>query len=356
MLTVITGNYYFTLNWHYNGIHLKLHIALLLSLALTASAEHTLLKPIPVPSDGGFDYLTVDSTNRRLYVSHGSQVEVIDIDTSAIVGKIEKTEGVHGIAVAPQFNRGFTSNGAKDAVTIFDLKTLATLSTVNVGQNPDAIIYDPSSKRVFTFNAGTINTTAIDAATGKVAGSLMLGGKPEGAVADGKGTIFVNIEDKNEVIAFDAKRLEILAHWPLTGCVDAVSMAFDEKNHRLFVGCRSRILIVVDSKNGHKLTTLPIGDRVDASAFDPATKLLYASNGDGTVTVIKQESANKYSVVETIKTLPGAKTMAYDAKFRRLYLSAAEYGPVPAAAPGQKRARAAVLPGTFKVLVVQNGN
>ena len=350
LLTVITGEYYFTLKSNYNGIQLKLHLALVLSTALAATAGHTLLKPISFTSGGDFDYLTVDSANRRLYVSHGMRVEVIDIDTGKTVGKVEKTEGVRGIAVVPNLNRGFTSNGAVDTVTIFDLKTLATLGTVNVGQNPGAILYEAYSKRVFTFNSGTINTTAIDAATGKVLGSMMLGGKPEGAAADGKGTIFVNIVDTNEVVAFDSKRLEILNRWPLTGCVNAVSMTLDEKNHRLFVGCHSRALIVVDSKNGHKLTTLPIGEQVGASAYDPATKLLYASNGDGTVTVIQQESSNKYSVVETVKTQWGAKMMAYDPKQRRLYLSSAEYD---AAEPGKKAERGAVRPGTFKVLVVQ---
>lgn len=314
-----------------------------LLLAATAAAEYKLEKTIPVPRDGGWDYLTVDSVGRRVYVSHGTRVEVLDADTGEIKGQIEDTPGVHGIAVAAELGRGFVSSGRADSVTVFDLKTLKTIATVKTGKNPDAILFDPASKRVFAFNGGSKSATAIDAAEGTVAGTIDLGGKPEGTVADGAGHVFVNLEDTAEVLKLDAKELKVLERWSVAPAKLPVSLAIDTATGRLFVGCRSKALLILDAATGKTVASVPIGERVDAGAFDPETKLAFCSCGDGTVAVVKQESADKYTAAETVKTRVGSKTMALDPKTHRLFLPAVEYK-----AGG---ARPTPVPGTFVVLM-----
>jgi YVTN family beta-propeller protein len=287
---------------------------------------YSVTKKIPIAGQGSFDYLTVDDAGRRLYVSHGTQVEVLDVDSGAVVGNIPNTLGVHGIAIAAEFGRGFVSNGQSSTVTIFDLKTLKPIADVPTGKKPDAIIYDPATKRVFAFNGGSDSATAIDAATGKVAGTVDLKGGPEFAAADGQGFVYNNLEDESLVVKIDANKLTVEQRWPTAPCASPSSMAIDRTNHRLFLGCRSKVMAVMNADTGQIITTLPIGDHVDATAFDPETKLIFNSNGEGSVTVIHQDSADKYSAVETVKTLPRAKTMALDPKTHRLFLSTAESG------------------------------
>ncbi|HEV2730272.1 MAG TPA: YncE family protein [Terriglobales bacterium] len=299
---------------------------MMLSLLASSKEGYRVTKKIAIPGQGGFDYLTVDETARRLYVSHGTQVEVLDVDSGAIVGKIPNTPGVHGVAIAPEFGRGFVSAGQSSSVVIFDLKTLNTLGQVPTGKKPDAIIFDPATSQVLAFNGGSNNATVISAKDGKVAGTVDLGGGPEFAAADGKGYVFNNLEDESMVIKIDARKLSVLQRWPTSPCQSPSSMAIDKNNRRLFIGCRSRVMAVMDADSGKVVTTVPIGDHVDATAFDPGSGLVFNSNGEGTITVIHQDDPDRYSVVETVKTLPRAKTMALDHKTGNLFLSTVEDG------------------------------
>jgi YVTN family beta-propeller protein len=310
---------------------MKTFSILVLSLSLFAAAaeaadSYHIVKKIPIPGQGSWDYLTVDEAGRRLYVSHGNQVEVLDVDSGAIVGKIENTPGVHGIAIAPELGRGFVSNGQSSTVTIFDLKTLKTILEVPVGKKPDAIIYDPATSRVFAFNGDSNSATAIQAADGKVAGTVELGGGPEFAVADGSGYVYDNVEDASLVLKINSRTLKVEHRWPTGPCASPSSIAMDRANRRLFIGCRSKVMAVINADTGQVITTLPIGDHVDATAFDSDSRLVFNSNGEGTITVIHQDGPDKYSVVENVKTLPKAKTMALDPKTHRLFLSTAEAG------------------------------
>lgn len=309
---------------------MKILLIFALALSLFAASAQTggyhIVKKIPVAGEGNWDYLAVDEGARRLYVSHGTQVEVFDVDSGAIAGKIANTLGVHGIAVAPELGRGFVSNGQSSTVTIFDLKTLKTISEVPVGKKPDAIIYDPATSRVFVFNGGSNSATAIQAADGKVAGTIDLGGGPEFAAADGSGNVYDNLEDESLVLKINARPLKVEQRWPTAPCASPSSMAMDKANRRLFIGCRSKVMAVMNADTGQVITTLPIGDHVDATAFDPDSRLIFNSNGEGTITVIREDSPDKYSVVETVKTLPRAKTMALDPKTHQLFLSTAESG------------------------------
>jgi len=304
-------------------------VAVLGGLLLAESAPssgYRVAKKIPIPGQGSWDYLTVDQSSRRLYVSHGTQVEVLDLDSRTVVGKIANTPGVHGIAIAPELGRGFVSNGQSSTVTIFDLKTLNTISEVPTGKKPDAIIYDPATSRVFAFNGSGDSATAIEAADGKVAGTVDLGGSPEFAVADGSGYVYDNLEDNNLVLKINARSLKVEQRWPTAPCASPSSMAIDRPNRRLFLGCRSKVMAVMNADTGQVITTLPIGDHVDATAFDPEMRLIFNSNGEGSITVIHQDDPDKYSIVETVKTLPRAKTMALDPKTHQLFLSTAEGG------------------------------
>jgi YVTN family beta-propeller protein len=309
---------------------LKKHAFYFLLVAFTISAwaadSYQITKKIPIPGQGSWDYLTVDEGARRLYVSHGTQVEVLDLDSGAIVGKIENTQGVHGIAIAPDLGRGFVSDGQSSTVTIFDLKTLKMIADVPTGKKPDAIIYDPATSRVFAFNGGSNSATVIEAKDGKVAGTIDLGGGPEFAAADGNGYVYNNLEDESLVLKINSRTLKVEQRWPTAPCASPSSMAIDAANRRLFLGCRSKVMAVMNADTGQVITALPIGDHVDATAFDVETRLIFNSNGEGTVTVIRQDSPDKYSVVETVKTLPRAKTSALDPKTHRLFLSTAESG------------------------------
>jgi YVTN family beta-propeller protein len=310
-----------------------------------------LLKKIEVGGEGGWDYLYVDSAGRRLYVSRSTRVMVFDVDTGKSVGEIPDTPGVHGIAIADDLGRGFTSNGRDASVTIFELKTLKPISKVKVGTNPDCILYDLATHRVFAFNRGSSDVSAIDAKTGEVAGLIALGGHPEFATADGKGMVFVNLDNKSEIVAIDSRKLVAKAHWPVAPGEDPSGMAIDRKHNRLFSVCGNKKMTVMDAASGKVVAELPIGAGPDAAAFDPDTNLAFSSNGEGTLTVVHQDSADKYSVVENVPTQRGARTMALDPKTHNIFLAAAQYGPAPAATTERPNPRPPMLPNSFVILV-----
>ncbi len=305
-------------------------------------------KTISIPGDEGWDYVTVDSDARRVYVSHGSHVVVLNADTHEVAGDIPDTQGVHGIAIASDLGKGFTSNGRANTVTIFDLKTLKPLGTVKTGTNPDAIIYDAGTKRVFAMNGRSQDVTAINAADGTVAGTIAVSGKPEFAVSDGKGSIYVNLEDKSELVQFDAQKLTVTNHWPLAPCEEPSGLAMDTKTRRLFVGCGNKMMAVVNADTGKVVATPAIGAGVDANGFDPGTKYAFASTGDGNLTVVHEDSADKFTVVENVPTKKSARTMALDTKTHAVFLPVAEF---EAPAAGERRGK--MKPGTFGVLLVE---
>jgi len=317
------------------------------SPALGASG-YKVVKSVPVAGEGGWDYVTVDSVARRVYVSHSTHVVVLDADSYAVVGDIPDTQGVHGIALAPELGRGFVSDGRANLVTIFDLKTLKTAGTVKTGSNPDAIVYEPVTKRVFTLNGRSSDATAINAADGAVLGTIPLGGKPEFAVADGKGTFYVNIEDTSELARVDAQSLTVLQRWPLAPCKEPSGLAMDLQSRRLFVGCDNEMMAVVDADSGKVVATPAIGAGVDANAFDPETKLAFSSNGQaGTLTVVREDSPDKFNVVENVATKKSARTMGLDLKTHNLFLPAAEFDP-----PAEGERRPKMKPGTMVIVVV----
>jgi DNA-binding beta-propeller fold protein YncE len=325
--------------------------------AAQGAGGYHLTRKIPIGGEGGWDYLFVDTGEHRLYVSHGTKAVVIDLNSDSIIGEVAPANGIHGVAVAPELNRGFTSNGRDTTVTIFDLKTLATIGTVTVtGANPDAIVYDPVSRRVFTFNGRASNATAIDAATGQVQGTIPLPGKPEFAQIDGKGQLYVNIEsDTGQIVVIDTRAMKEVKRYWLTGCAEPSGLAYDRANVRLFSVCDNAVMVVSDPLAGKVIVTLPIGPGVDAAAFDPGTRLVFSSNGgDGTVTVVEQQSADKYTVLGNVATQRGSRTMALDAGTHKIYLSAAEFGPAaPPSSPGGRPGRPPMVPGSFTVLVLE---
>jgi YVTN family beta-propeller protein len=329
-----------------------LSVVFLAVSALAAAPGYHVVKTYKLGGEGGWDYLALDGASRRLFLSRSTHVMVIDADSGKPVGDIPDTPGVHGIAFAPELGRGFTSNGREGTVTIFDLKTLKPITKVKVGENPDAILYDPASKRVFTFNGRSHDSTAIDAATGKVVGTIPLGGKPEFAVSDGKGEIFNNLEDKSELVVLDPAKLKVKSRWPLAPCESPSGLAIDREHRRLFSGCENKLMAIVNADTGKVITTLPIGRGVDATRFDPETGLAFASCGEGVLTVIREESPDKFSVAESVLTQPGARTMELDEKTHDVFLDTAKFGPMPPATEGQRFRRPPILPDSFVVLVV----
>ena len=320
--------------------------------AKAAPTGYHVQKTLELGGEGGWDYLVVEPESARLFVSRSTHVMVVDLSSGKVAGDIPDTAGVHGIALAPELNRGFTSNGKANTATIFDLKTLAALGTVKTGENPDAILYDPSTKRVFTFNGRSSDTTVFDAATGEVLHTIALGGKPEFAVSDGAGKVFVNIEDKSEVVELDAKELKELARWPITPGEEPSGLAIDVKQKRLFSVCGNGMMVVLDCASGAILGTPTIGKGVDAAAFDPALGLAFASNGDGTLTVVHEDDPKTFSVLENATTARGARTMALDTKTHLVYLPAAKYEDAPEPKAGERRARPKMVAGSFKILVL----
>jgi DNA-binding beta-propeller fold protein YncE len=318
----------------------------------SAAPGYKVINTYKIGGDGGWDYLIADASARRLYISRATHVIVLDLDSGKTVGDIPDTPGVHGIALAPDLGRGFTSNGREGTVSIFDLKTLATSSKVEVGENPDAILYDPATKRVFTFNGKSQDATAIDAQKGTVLGTIKLDGKPEFAASDAEGEIYVNIEDKSELTVINPNNLTVKTKWPLAPCESPTGLSIDRKNQRLFVGCDNKMMAIMDATTGKVLATPATGDGVDATAFDSETGLAFASAGEGILTVVREESPNKFSVAENVSTQNGARTMALDSKTHNIYLVTAQFGPPPVATPDNPHPRHTVLPDTFVVLVV----
>jgi len=331
----------------------SLFVLMLLAAACVAADApgFKVAKRYPVPGDGGFDYIVFDSSSDRLYVSHGNEVNVLDANSGKVIGKIENTPGVHGIAVVPDLHRGFITDGKSATVTVFDTKTLQARKTIKVDGDPDFVFYDPQTKRIFVCHGDASEISAIDPEKEQVVGRIPLGAGAEAAVLDGKGNGFVNLEDTAEVVNFGPQGLTVKHKWPITGCKTPTGLDMDRASNRLFIGCRSRVLAVMDGSNGKVITTLPIGDHVDAVAYDADNKIIFASNGDGTVSVIHQKSADEYESVGDIPTQKTAKTMAMDPKTKRLFLSAAEMESVPGASGerGQMRPK----PGSFNVLVVE---
>lgn len=320
--------------------------------ALAADSGYHVFKKLIIGGEGGWDYLTVDGPARRLYISRGAHVMVIDLDTDKVVGDIPNTIGVHGIALAPELNRGFTSNGKANTSTIFDLKTLKVLGRVNTGTNPDAIVYDPFSKRVFTFNGRSHDATVFEAASGRVVQTIPLGGKPEYAVADGNGRIYVNIEDKNEVVEIDSLSAREIRRFSLKPCEEPSGMGFDAEHGRVFSGCHNKIMTILNVKSGIIIATVPIGANVDGNGFDAGTGLAFSSNGDGTLTMAHEVSPGKFEVLQTVTTQLGSRTMAIDPITHNIYLPAAQFTPAKTPTPDNPKPRPEMIKNTFEVLVV----
>ncbi len=315
-------------------------------------ARYEKVRKIAIGGEGGWDFLEVDAANRKLYVARSSRVVVVDLDTEQVVGEISETPGVHGVAFVPDLNRGFTSNGGDSTVTVFDLKTLKTLGKVKANGRPDIITYEPVSRRVLSMNHGTNDITAIDPASMQVVGSLNAGGVPELAVADEKGHVFVNLEDTSEILEFDAKTMRAIKKFTLAPGEEPTGLAFDPKQRKLFSTCANGKLVVADADNGKVVQTLPIGTGPDGCIFDAEHKLIFSSNGgDGTLTIIRETTPGQYEVATNVKTQVSAKTVAFDPKTHRLYLSAATRAAAPAT-PAKKAGRPSYEPGSFVVLVV----
>ncbi len=314
---------------------------------------YAVLSRFAAGGEGGWDYLVADDAAKRLYVTRGTHVAVFDLESGRPVGEIPDTPGIHGVALAPELKRGYTSNGRAGTVTVFDLGTLKHEAEIKVtGGNPDAILFEPATKRVFTFNGRGANATAIDAASGEVVGTIAVGGKPEFAVSDALGRIYVNIEDKAEIAVIDAKKLTVEKRWPVAGCKDPTGLALDAKGGRLFVGCSNRVAAVVSTADGRHLATVPTGSGTDGAAFDAGAGLAFVSNGEGTLTVIRETSPGAFAAVQNVETERGARTVAVDPTTHRLYLPTARFGPPPSPTAGSPRPRPAILPGSFEILVV----
>lgn len=308
-----------------------------------------------LPGDEGWDYLTFDQAGHRLFVAHGSRVVVVDADKLTVIGEIPDTPGVHGIALAADLNRGYASAGRAGTVVVFDLKTLARLKEIKVtGENPDAILYDPATHRVFTFNGRGRNVTAIDAKTDEVVGTVAVDAKPEFAVTDGKGRIYVNLEDKNSLAALDPQKVAVLSTWPLGGCEEPSGLALDAARGRLFPVCDNKVMAVVDAASGKVLGTAPIGAGVDAAAFDPGTGRAFASCGEGVLTVVHVAASGRPEVAQSATTQRGARTMALDLEKHRVFLVTADFAPPPAASAAQPHPRLSIVPGSVRLLVLES--
>jgi DNA-binding beta-propeller fold protein YncE len=319
--------------------------------AFAGGSGYHVIKRLKVGGEGGWDYLAVDESARRLYISRSTHVMVIDLDTDKVVGDIPKTPGVHGIAVAPEFNRGFTSNGKVDTVTIFNLKTLKVIGKVKTGGNPDSIVYDPASKMVFSFNGRTKDTTVINARSGKVVQTIPLGGKPEYSATDGKCKIYVNIEDTNEVVEIDSLKINVSQRFPLKGCEEPAGMGLNAEKGIVFSGCHNKVMTILDTKTG-KVSTLPIGAGVDGNGFDAVTGLVFSSNGDGTLNIINETSPGIFAVGETVQTQRGSRTMAVDPKTHNIYLPAAQFTHAENPTQAGSKQRPMMVKDSFEVLVV----
>lgn len=333
---------------------MKRILALFLLIAVVAAVpavaqQFKVADRVKLGGEGSWDYLTYEPGAHRLFITRGTHVMVVDTDTLKVTGDIPDLSGIHGVALVKDLDRGFVSNGGDNTVTIFDMKTLKKLDSVKVGERPDAILYDPFSKDVFTFNARSHDSTAIDASTGKVVGTIPLGGKPEFPASDGKGKVYVNIEDKSQIAEIDVKNLKVLNTWPVAPCQEPSALAFDVEHHRLFSGCDNKMMAVVDSDSGKVITTVPIGEGVDAGRFNPKTQQVFMACGEGVLTIIHEDAPDKYTVQQNLPTVKGARTMALDQQNNVAYLVTAQREDKPPA-PGQ---RPAMVPGSFELIVAK---
>jgi len=338
----------------------KLFLFVTLSLILGVSvqmkgqnavSEYKIVNKIKLPGTGGWDYLSVDETYNRLFVSHGTVVVVADLKSGQLVGTIEETPGVHGIAIAPDLNKAFISVGRSAAVRVVDLKTLAVITDITgTGKNPDAIMYDSFTKKVFTFNGGSADATVIDAVTNQIIATIPLDGKPEFPVSDGKGRIFVNNEDKSLITVIDAQLMKVEKTWSIAPGEEPSGLALDNETHRLFSVCSNKLMMIIDANDGHVVTSLPIGEGCDGVKFDPGLKRAYSSNGEGTMTIVQEVDKDNFKVMENFNTMPGARTLALDVRTHHIYLPSAEFDPAPAPTTENPRPRRTMKPDTFAVL------
>jgi DNA-binding beta-propeller fold protein YncE len=340
---------------YFPGFLAALGTATFIWLCPTTSAagnSYHFLKEIPIGGEGGWDYLSIDSAAHRLYVTHSTKIVVIDLEKDSIAGEITDTPGVHGFALAPELGRGFSSNGNEAKVSIIDLKTLRTIAKIATGENPDAILYEPQRQEVYVFNGRGKSATLLEAKTGKVVANIPLPGKPEFATADGRaGFVYCNIEDKNEVVVIETQTHQIAASWPIAPGEEPTGMALDLTHHRLFVGCSNELMLMMNSTNGKIIASVPIGKGVDAVAFDPATQLAFSSNGEGTVTIAHEKSAEKLELIQTLATERGARTMALDSLTHKIYLTSARFEPTPSPGPDGTVQRPKFISGSAKVLI-----
>ncbi|HQS53212.1 MAG TPA: hypothetical protein PLN99_15065, partial [Daejeonella sp.] len=319
--------------------------------AQTNSSAISLIKKTVIGGTGGWDYVFISAEDRHLYLSHGNQVEVVNADTHEMIGVIPDTKGVHGISAIPALGKGYITNGKTNNVTVFDIKTLKAKLLIPAGTNPDALLYDKFSNRVFIFNNDSKSVTVIDAKMDSVIATIDLGGNPEAGVANDKGLVYVNLEGANEIVVFESKTLKVKNRFKLAPGEQPTGIAMDKKTHRLFSACRtSQLMMILDADNGKIVAQLPIGKGVDGAGFDEVSKLVFSSNGDGTMTVIKELSADKFVVIDTIKTEAGARTMTFDRKTKHVFTTTPQFGATPAATPENPRPRPAILPGTFMLL------
>src|SRR5215469_10412494 len=329
--------------------------------ALTAPAyaapQYHIAHEVKLPGDEGWDYLTFDDAAHRLFIAHGTQVQVVDTDHLTPAGTIADTPGVHGVALAQDVGHGYVSAGRTSTIIVFDLKTLARVKEIKAtGENPDAIIYDSATHRVFSFNGRGRNATVIDAKTDEVLGTIVLDAKPEFAVVDGKGRVYVNLEDKSSIAQIDAQHLTVTADWPIKGCEEPSGLAIDLPGQRLFAGCSNKVMAVVDARSGRTIGTAPIGAGVDGAKYDSGKRLAFASCGsDAVLTVVGTSASGAPEVVQALTTQRGARTMALDEHSHRIFLVTANFGPPPAATAEHPHPRPAILPGTFRLLVVEPG-
>lgn len=328
-------------------------LAAVFAIYAASPVKYELKQKFTLGGEGGWDYLTYDAEGKRLFISRATRVQVVDPEKGTLITEIPNTTGVHGIALAQDLNKGFTSNGRENTVTVFDLKTLKETAKIKLdgAENPDAILYDAASKRVLTFNGRSKNSSVIDATNNTIAVTIPLDGKPEFAAADGTGMVYVNIEDKSEIQNIDARSGKVIATWPLAGCEEPSGLAMDQKHHRLFAGCGNKVMAIVNADNGKVITTVPIGQGVDANGFDPGTDLAFSSNGDGTLTVVHEDSPDKFTVADNAQTQRGARTMALNPHNHEVYLVTADFDEQPPA-EGQTRPRRTMKPGSFTLLVM----
>ncbi|HXC25136.1 MAG TPA: hypothetical protein VNU46_04410 [Gemmatimonadaceae bacterium] len=331
-------------------------VSLVVATAAGAQSPHTayhVLHRYQVGGDGGWDYLTFDTVGHRLFIARQNRVMVVDPDHGTVLGEIPGLGGAHGVALAYETGHGFITSGRDSTVTMFDLKTLQVLGKTIAAQDADAILYDPASKRVFTFNGDARSSSVIDPVSGKRLGNIDLGAEPEFGVSAGNGKLYVNLTKNGDVAEIDAKKMQVTRRWSAAPCKGSTGLAIDRVTHRLFSGCRNKVMAISDAKQGRLIATLPIDGGVDATTFDPRTHNAFSSNGDGTLTIIHEDTPNRFRVIETVPTMKGARTMTLDPKTHHVYLVSAQFGPPPAdSTAANPRRRPPVLPGTFTVLVV----